>query len=81
MDKKLNFYATTTPGLEYICEKELAKCPSITDVRCFTTGGVVFQACPMTDFSLIKSITSLNVLVGTMDDIPHTDVTDSILER
>ena len=75
------FYVTTTPGLENICEKELGQFQTVHNIQCFTAGGVIFEASPFMDFYQLKSITSLNALVGTIDDISQTDDSDIVLER
>jgi hypothetical protein len=75
------FYVTTTPGLEHICEQELHKWQQVCEIQFFTAGGLIFRASPFMDFSKLKSISSLNALVGTLDDISQTDEVDIVLER
>lgn len=74
MDMECLFFATTTPGLESVCEKELQKFAQVgTEIQCFTAGGLIFRASPFMDFLQLKSICSLNALVGTLDDISQAD--------
>ena len=81
MEMECLFYATTTPGLEHVCEKELEKFTCVCDISFCIAGGLIFRANPFMDFSQLKSICSLNALVGTLDTISTTDDMDTVLKR